>query len=78
MKKEREREEQEILEFIINRVSYLTIKPEYDGEWAGLCVHAKGGVHCKICQQEQCDAAGGGMPEPSKYKWKVVRRRKGE
>lgn len=63
----------ELLEFIINRTSYLTMKPEYGGEWTGQCVHASRGMLCKTCQQEQCDSARGGIPEPSEYKWKIIR-----
>ena len=66
----------DILEFVINRVSYLLVKPECGGEWSKICVNA-GKEVCKECQQEQCDSAGGGMPEPSEYTWKVIRRKKG-
>jgi len=65
----------EFLEHLINRTSFLTIKPEFGGEWSSLC-HNAGKKLCDKCQQEQCDAAGGGIPEPSEYKWRVMRRRK--
>jgi len=63
----------ELFEFIINRVSYLTIKPEYGGDWITLCYNASS-KNCKKCQQEQCSLAGGGMPKPSEYKWIVKRK----
>ena len=63
----------ELLEFIINRVSYLTINPEHGGDWANLCYNV-GSVACKKCQQEQCDSAGGGIPKPSEYKWIIKKK----
>lgn len=62
----------EILEFVINRISYLTIKPEFGGSWGPLCVN-RGKDLCKECQQEQCNSAGGGMPDPKDYQWLVKR-----
>jgi hypothetical protein len=66
-------DEREILEFVINRVSHLTIKPEFGGSWESLCVH-QGKEHCKKCQQEQCNSAGGGMPDPDDYEWRVIKK----
>ena len=60
----------ESLEDMINRTSYLLIEPKLP--WNMICVN-RGKENCKECQQIQCDSAGGGVPKPSEYKWKVVR-----